>query len=215
MLSTASWSYWSFRNTSSVQVSNLIYRFIVFKAVSNLKVLTISFFNQLSLPPPSPLQDYIPWFSHSYTSFNNSKYHKFLIKWILSLFISIYVAEIVTPEQLREGRRQLQRHKRTTQRTYQRKNLSSMISNTGKDSKAGSGFFLWRMFGFQSVPTTAGQADVFAAKGSGKEEGVEKPRIYVPPGIKSLGSFFFDHSISSYDSVETYSNSRNFNPHVE
>jgi hypothetical protein len=54
-------------------------------------------------------------------------------------------AEIITEEQLREGKRQLQRHKKGTERAYRRNDLRSFISKIGhNDGEVG---FLGRLLG--------------------------------------------------------------------
>ncbi len=64
---------------------------------------------------------------------------------VLSTHIFFVSAEIITPEQLAEGKRQLSRHKKNTERSYRRSDLRSFLSNAGK--KDGEGGFLSRILG--------------------------------------------------------------------
>jgi hypothetical protein len=50
-------------------------------------------------------------------------------------------APIVTEEQLREGKRQLQRHKKTTERKFRRGELKNFILSVGGQS--GEGGSIW------------------------------------------------------------------------
>ena len=68
---------------------------------------------------------------------------------LLKLDTYQFGAQIVTEEQLREGKRQLQRHRKNTERSFKRSALKSIIASfTGKDgSTSGSGSFLSRLLG--------------------------------------------------------------------
>mmetsp|Transcript_7381 Transcript_7381/g.10461 ORF Transcript_7381/g.10461 Transcript_7381/m.10461 type:complete len:1010 (-) Transcript_7381:824-3853(-) len=87
-------------------------------------------------------------------------------------------AQIVTDEQLREGKRQLQRHRKNTERHYKRGLLRSIIANIS-GAKAGETSFLSRLLGGGTSKTTkkgpGGAVDVLA-----------EPSMREPPPLSGL-----------------------------
>lgn len=92
--------------------------------------------------------------------------------------------EIVTDEQLREGKRQLQRHKKGTERAYRRQGLKSLISNFGKEEEQG---FFGRIFGGRKGGSQGGSSIKASGDSSARDsEIVDRPTVREPAPTEGI-----------------------------
>ncbi len=86
-------------------------------------------------------------------------------------------AEIITEEQLREGKRQLLRHKKQTERAYRRQGLKNVIAGIAKNDEGG---FIAMVFGwFGGTEESKSSSSSFAQSNAD----AERPTIKEPPAL--------------------------------
>lgn len=91
-------------------------------------------------------------------------------------------APIVTDEQLREGKRQLQRHKKTTERKFRRGELKNYLLSVGGGQESGDTIFS-RIFFFlkTSEPNKDGARDTLTS-----EVGMDAPVLKEPQALSAF-----------------------------